>query len=53
MTITLISVQRPNFDDHKDDQDDDLIDHEVEEEEQSCCSSYCMKCLGLSWRDFM
>jgi hypothetical protein len=33
---------------------DDMIDEEKKEENEGCpCGSYCMDCLGLSWRDFM
>lgn len=28
-------------------------DTETEENSESCCSSGCMDCLGLSWRDFI
>lgn len=45
-------MQKPNLDEsYEDDQDDDQIDREIEEDE-GCCSSGCMDCLGLSWRDF-
>lgn len=33
--------------------DDEGEEYQEEEEEVSCCSSGCMDCLGLSWRDFM
>ncbi len=37
--------------DRDDDRDDDL-DNDAEEQEEGCCSG-CMRCLGLSWKDFM
>lgn len=30
----------------------DEVDTRLAQEEEGCCSG-CMKCLGLSWRDFM
>ena len=31
----------------------DDIHYDTEKEEQEHCCIGCMKCLGLSWRDFM
>lgn len=46
----LMSMQGVEIEDcHRDDND---YHDEEEAPEEHCCSG-CMKCLGLSWRDFM
>ena len=38
-------------DEDYDDYEPDL-DYQERQEKGCSCSSYCMKCLGMSWRDF-
>lgn len=39
---------------HPSDIFEDEVDEEIVEEEQGCsCSTGCMDCQGMSWRDFM
>ena len=49
----LISMQGVELDDyHNDDHDD--CNYEIEVQDNECkCTTMCMDCLGLSWRDFM
>jgi hypothetical protein len=44
-------MQGVELDDYHDVDVNDMID---EKKEEGCpCGSYCMDCLGLSWRDFL
>ena len=35
-----------------DEEDEDEVVEEEEEERKCNCSTYCLECLGMSWRDF-
>jgi hypothetical protein len=48
----LLSMQGVELDEEHDDQDIDRDEKDTEEQEKDCCSG-CMKCLGLSWGDFI
>lgn len=48
----LMSMQGIEPDVYHDNDEDDCHDDNQEPEEH-CCSSFCMDCLGLSWKDFM
>ncbi len=48
----LMSMHGVELDDFYADDLHDMHDQREQEEEEHCCS-FCMDCLGLSWRDFI
>lgn len=47
----LMSMQGVDADEYEKEEND--IDYDEEEEEGHGCCGNCMKCLGMTWADFM